>query len=148
MATFDTVEYAKQVSVPPTQLDTTEQHGRIRIAHFDTGTIDAAQNDLLNLIKMPAGKVRILRVCGANPAYGASATLDIGHTGYTNLSNVAVAASEAAFVAALAVASAADVDKIVDVTIESRGGFTVQGKLEGANPASGQLKGWLEYVVD
>ena len=148
MATFDSVEYAKQVSVPPGSLDPTEQHGRIRIAHFDTGTIDAAQNDLLNLIKMPAGKVRILRVSGANPAYGTSATLDIGHTGYTNLAGAAVAASENAFISALAVASAAAIDSIIDVTIESRGGFVLQGKLEGANPASGALKGWIEYVVD
>lgn len=148
MPTFDSVEYAKQVAVPPTQLDPTEQHGRIRIAHFDTGTIDAAQNDLLNLIKMPAGKVRILRVTGTNPAYGVSTTLDIGHTGYTNLSGVAVAASENAFVSALAVASAGAIDTVIDVAIESRSGFTLQGKLEGANPASGRLQGWIEYVQD
>jgi hypothetical protein len=148
MATFDTVEYAKQVAVPPTALDTTEQAGRVRIVHFDTGTIDAAQNDLINLIKMPAGNVRILALRGVKPAYGAGATLDIGHTGYTNLSGTAVVASEAAFVAALDVAAAGDLDKVIDVQIQSRGGFTVQAKLEGANPASGQLKGWLEYVVD
>lgn len=148
MATFDTTEYGQQVAVPPDALDPTEMAGRIRLAHFDTGTIDAAQNDLINIIKMPAGKVRILRLCGRNPAYGASTTFDLGHTGYTNLSGTAVAASENAFVSALDVAAAADIAKVVDQTIESRGGFTLQGKLEGANPASGQFKGWIEYVVD
>lgn len=151
MATYNAVEYGNQVAVPPTPLDPTQDKGRVRIAHFDfTGITSAAIGDLINLIKLPAGKVRILKVCIKHASWATSSTLSIGHTGYTLATDKsAVAAAAAAFLAATAMNNTTDIDALADVVIDSTSGFTLTGTIGGA--AAGSLansSGWVEYVVD
>lgn len=76
-------------------LETHEQHGRVRAAYFkhtQSGAGDATSS--VALVKLPAGKVRLL--AAQSKAYvnwtTASATLDLGWDAYTNLSGTAVAA--------------------------------------------------------
>lgn len=144
----NSTEYGNQVAVPPTPLDPTQLHGRLRVAHFEFTWITGDVNSLLNMVKMPQGKVRILEVTLVKSAFGTGATLDLGHTGYTNLAGTAVAASENAFATALDIDDTANLSQVVDVVVESRGGFTIQGKIETATATAETLSGWFTYVVD
>lgn len=149
MAAFDSDEYALQVGSTATPLDPTQAQGRVRIGHFNFAALTAAANDTLNLLKMPAGKIRILRVCIQKSAFGAGGTLDMGFGAYTNRSDgAAVAADPDAFVANLAMDATTAVDQLVDVVVDSRGGWTLTGLLETAGATAETLKGWIEYTID
>lgn len=137
-------------------LDTTEKHGKIRIAHFSfpaniTGDITTS---LINMARMPAGKVRILRVNNggktARVAWDISCTLSIGHGGYQPATSgaAAVAADLVAFATGLVVTGTTDISKLVNVAIESRAGFTIQGRVDGAAATTEDLTGFIEYTVD
>lgn len=150
MANFNSAEYAI-VSAPPivTPLDPTQDKGRVRVAHFDFTNISPAATDILFHAKMPAGKVRLLRYCAKKTAFNVGATMNLGHNGYTQRADgVAVAASAAAFLAAFAMDNINDESRLIDIAIDSRGGFDVRGTLAVAGGANENLIGWIEYVVD
>jgi hypothetical protein len=150
MANISSVEYAI-ASAPPVSapLDPTQDKGRIRIAHFDFTGISPGSTDVLFHARMPAGKVRLLRYCAQKTAFATNATMNLGHNGYTNrATGAAVAASAAAFLAAFAMDNTNDEDQLIDVAIDSRGGFDVRGTMAAAGGTSENLIGWIEYVVD
>ena len=151
MATFSSLEYGQQVAVPPTPLDPTQDKGRVRIAHFDlTGIVSAAIGDLFNLIRLPPGKIRILRTVIKHGSWAASSTLSIGHSGYIKSSDKStVAASAAGILAATAMNNTTDIDVLSDFVLDSTQGSVLQGTVAGA--AGGTLPastGWVEYVQD
>lgn len=149
MADVNSTEYGIQ-SAPPisSPLDPTKDKGRIRIASFSFSAISPGATDRLLHCIMPAGKIRILRYVGKRQAFSAGSTMSIGHLGYTTPAGVATAASATAFLAAFAMDAATDLDTLVDITIDSRSGFTVYGQLAVAGAAAKNLIGWLEYVAD
>jgi hypothetical protein len=151
MATFNSVEHAQQIANPPVLLDTTQDRGRIRIGHFDiTGIVSAASSDDFNLLRLPAGRIRILRCSCKHGAWAASSTLSFGHRGFIRTSDKAtVAAAATAFTAAIAMPNTTDIDLLSDVVIDSTQGFTLVGFVGGA--AGGTLPattGFIEYVID
>jgi hypothetical protein len=153
MATFNSLEYGYEVAVPPTQLNPGQKHGRVRIAHFGFSAaggnaLTASAGDTLNLVKLPAGKVRVMSIVHKKTAFGTSGTMALGHGGYSPLTGAAVAASTAAFVAAQAMDNTNTVRNEVDVEIESKSGFIVTGTLAVAAATAEDLVGWVEYVCD
>ena len=150
MATQNSTQYAKQVAVPVTFLDPTEDRGRIRLAYFEFGALTIVTADVINLIRIPAGKVRILRVACKHAAWTASATMSVGHAGYTDSATKdAVAASAAAFLAATAMDNTTDIDKLADIAYDTTTGFIVTATDAAAGKANTvATAGWLEYVQD
>lgn len=151
MATFSSAEYTKQTAVPPTPLDPTEDKGRVRIAHFDmTGIVSATIGDIIQAVKLPAGKVRVLRYCCKHGAWAASSTFSLGNAAYTRSSDkTTVVASANSIAAAVAMNNTTDVDVLADAVFDSTTGVTIQGTVAGA--AGGTLPsslGWIEYVQD
>lgn len=148
-AAFDSNEYAEQVGVGATPLDPTEAHGRLRIGHFQFDSLTAAAADTLNLLKMPAGKVRVLKVVAISSAFVATADLDIGYGAYTNRTDGAsVVADPDAFANDLDVATGGTFETYPDLVIDSRGGWNLTGVLATAGASADTLRGWVEYVVD
>lgn len=157
VTTINSTQYANQTTTPVTKQPPCDLHGRKRVAIFEcvqSGVGDA--NSLLLLAKLPAGTVRVLGGVFACDAFGASRVLTIGHQGYTGLDGVAVAASQAAFIAAFSVASAlTDTYKkaggaaAAGVKIESRDGFVVSAQVTGGTiPDTTKVNGWIEYAQD
>ncbi|HYD35960.1 MAG TPA: hypothetical protein VD999_07920 [Vitreimonas sp.] len=148
-ATHASDEYALQTGVTATPLDPTQSMGRVRIGHFNYTALTSADGDTLNLLKMPAGKVRVLRACVQNSAFAASTVLDLGYGAYTDRdSRVAIAADPDAFVVDADVNATTDKDLLVDVVVDSAGGWTLTGTLTGGAGTAESLSGWVEYVVD
>lgn len=83
------------VTVPSTNLNTTEKHGVVRHAYvtcLQSGAGDAGSS--FALFKLPPGRVRLLTSlsrCYVNWTTG-SATLDLGWDAYTGMDGVTVAA--------------------------------------------------------
>ena len=123
-----------------------------------TGT--PAANDLVNVCRMPAGKIKVLGpLCGVNPSANVAGTVDIGHAGYTNQSGTAVAADPDAFVDGLTVAAAGfllaggtnNIAEFTEATdlIDARDPWVVQAKILTAAPAAAAIWRFLiAYVVD
>lgn len=148
-AAFDSIEYAKQVGSTATPLDPTDAHGRVRIGHFEFSSLTAAAADTLNLLKMPAGKTRVLALHLVTSAFAATADLDIGYSAYTNRSDrAAVVADPDAFANDLDVATGGAFHVYPDVVIDSTGGWTLTGVLALAGGTTETVKGWVEYVID
>ena len=145
----DSDEYALQVGATATPLDPTQAHGRIRVGHFKFAALTSAADDTLNLLKMPAGKVRVLAVHVKTSAFAVSTVLDIGYGAYTDRSSRdAVVAAPAAFASDLAVSSAGDLHAYPDVIIDSTGGWTLTGLLQVGAGTAETLSGYVEYVID
>lgn len=147
---------------PPVKLETNERHGRTRIAYF-SHTQGAAAGDIgstVDLCKLPAGKVRVLKtesyiVCST---FGAARVLDIGHTGYTQPDGTVVAASADTIADGIDVSAAASkqmgagtnaLGTDPTVVYESKAGLTIQAVVAGGTwPVAATLKGYIEYVLD
>ena len=142
-------EYQNQTADPVVELAPTDQHGRVRMAHFTFDSITGDANSTLDLIKMPAGRVRVLGVHMANSAFTATAALSLGHTGYTAEDGTAEPADDDAFATGVDVATASTGRYVhCDVLVKSRGGFIVRGTVKTAGGASETLSGYLTYTVD
>lgn len=153
MTTVSSFEVTSELVFPQVPLNPGQKHGRIRIASFKWGAatgnlLTAAAGNTLGMARMPAGRVKVLRITHAKNAFTASATMALGHFGFTTLAGVVVASSAAAFVAAQAMDNANTVSNIVDVELESRSGFILMGTLAVAGAASREFNGFIEYVQD
>lgn len=116
VTTQKSTEYTNVTATPPTNLQTTEAHGRVRIQYFvhaQSGAGDAGSS--VALCKLPAGRVRLLLPMSSIYVNWttASATMDLGWDAYTDAEGDAVVA---------------DADGLVDgVSVESAGYFTGTG---------------------
>jgi hypothetical protein len=150
MATTNSTEYGNTVAVPAVMNDVCDEHARVRIRSFTYTQVGAgASGDLINLCKLPAGNIRTCGVFITNSALGASRTVKVGHTGYTNLANTTVAASSTAFLAATSVAAAGQIADHSTQKISSKEGLTVQALIEGGTiPDATTLNGYVLYALD
>lgn len=118
-----------------------ESRGKLRVSRF-SWTGDAAQNDLVELCRLPEG-ARIYRGYLDFTAFGASVTLDIGD-----------GTTENKYVSALSVASAGQSNFATTNALYGLGrerltaNTTLTAKFEAANPASGSIYGYVEYTVE
>jgi hypothetical protein len=146
---------------PPVMNHASQSHGRLRVMAFEftQGAAAGDANSLMNLVQLPAGKLRCYFSNSwlANSAFGAARTLDVGWTAYVDPDGVAVAASVDGFDADIDVSGAAaaalgsDIaaanGKMVD--FDSRDGVLIQAKvIAGTIPAAATLKGYIVYAQD
>lgn len=154
-------QVTSMTATPPVRLGTSEHHGVVRVAYFSctqSGAGDAAST--LDLVRIPAGKVRILKmssklICSA---WGAARTLNVGHTGYTKPDNSAQAASAACIADTIDVSAAASKELGTGtgglgtdptLLIESTSGALIQAVVAGGTiPDGATLNGYVSYVMD
>lgn len=130
--------------------ETTESHGRVRVAVIDT-KVSVAGTDL-EFVRFPAGRIRILGIASAVKATFATGgtTLKIGVSAYDNLVGTKVAADDDALMAATASASIANLAAAgaSGVLLETKSGFTITGKTSANLAVNDTIKGAILYVVD
>lgn len=138
----------------------TDLGGKLRFMNFtftQSGAGDAGST--VDLFKLPAGRHRILLASSrvAYSAWGASRTLDIGHTAYTDLDGDAVTADPDALtgtgpedVSSAGVMTPSNAANSVDsVLIESKEEVLIQGVVAGGTiPDGATLAGYFVYVTE
>jgi hypothetical protein len=139
MATFLSDQLTNAAAKPAVM--NAADHGRVERRYF-SWTGDAAQNDLVQLCKVPAG-ARIMFGRIGYTAFGVSVTLDIGDgsTGNKYLSAADVSAAGASDFANTIALKGLGQDGQLSAEI------TLTAKLGGANPASGSLNGYIDYLL-
>jgi len=150
MANQNSTQYANTQAVPATMNDVCDEHGRVRVRAFDfTQSGAGADGDTVTLCQLPAGTLRIVGVQIINSALGASRVVKVGHTGYTNLSNAAVAASDNAFLANTSVAAAGTINSVLSSKFTNKTGVTVRATITGGTiPDGTTLNGQILYALD
>lgn len=152
--THDSDQVAKIRSANYEKLTTKELYGRRRVS-FGTITVDAAQNDTIGMVKIPAN-CRILVGRLLTTALGASVTASVGMyaqdgSGYIDAAGT-VADSAVNLLAATDV-SAASTTAFAN-TIALNAGYVTEKDiilavtLAGGNPAEGTITMDVEYVND
>jgi hypothetical protein len=159
VTTEKSVQLGNADLLPDVKNQTNVSRGKKRVEYFSftQGAAAGDANSLADLVKLPAGRVRVLltECYVAGSAFGASRTLDIGYTAYRDFSGETVAADvdalldgrdvAAATGAVIAVAAGAD----PTLYLESAEGVLIQAKcLGGTLPAGATLKGYVTYVTD
>lgn len=158
-----TTEYSTEytngeITKPVVANHTTEQHGRVRFARatFVQGAAAGDIGSVQVLLKLPSGRVRVLGHLSrlVTSAFGASRTLSVGYSAYTDVDGAAVAASSAAFASALDVSAAAAntfaaATAAGDSLFLSQAGVTIAAVVAGGTiPAAATINLLLAYVVD
>ncbi len=163
MTTQLSVQYTQLYStVPATPLNSTDFHGVLRVAYFQTTQSGAGSAPSSHaLVKLPPGRVRLL--LGISRAWvdwtTASATLDLGWDAYTDLDGAAVAADPDGLVDGLNVDAAGYFNfegaltaiKALGGTklFESKGGVVIRATSQDVALANNDVAhGYLVYVQD
>ncbi|WP_435310647.1 hypothetical protein [Primorskyibacter sedentarius] len=148
-------------AAPPVANPAYNDGGRLRVKFFDF-TQGAAAGDAgstVDLVKLPAGKCRVLGALSFIEwsAFGASRVLDIGYTAHTDTDGATVAANAVALDNDINVASAgsaamgsdAAVNLGKSLELNSKSGVTIQAACAGGTiPAGARLVGYVVYVQD
>ncbi len=145
-------DYAAQTFVKGSDWNSKLRVSYCKLTFTAAGYTTASAGDI-KLIRMPAGKVRILGdlsriVCAAGTS---TSDLDIGYAAYTGEDNVAVVADEDGYSASIdvgggAINAALKTGAVIEHS--SRSGFDVVCSFDTANsPASGDLLLILVYQV-
>lgn len=162
VTTESSTEYTNETASPPVKVASSTKGGKQRIAYFSFTQSAAVgdANSTANLVKLPPGKVRLLKpesrfVCSA---FGAARLLDIGYLAHTKGDGTAVAASQDTILDGGDVAAAAKLEcgagtngLGTDATIlfDSRDGVSIQALCSGGTiPAGATLKGFFTYVIE
>lgn len=142
MATLYSDQITGLRATPQSKPDSGVSNGKVRSEVF-TWTGDAAQNDLVELCRLPVG-ARILTGRLDFTDFGTSVTLDIGdgttENKYLSALDIATAAGNADFANTYALYGLGRERLSTAITLTA--------KLEGANPASGTLAGYILYTVE
>lgn len=140
MATLYSTQRTNQRATPTVKNPSTAD-GKVKRLFFDW-TADAAQNDSIELVNVPKG-ARVMKGEVAYSAFGASVTLDIGN-----------GTTENYYLSALDVSAAGTSSFANTIALKGLGSdgevtaaFVLTAKLEGANPASGSLYGWVDILL-
>jgi len=142
MATLYSDQITGLRATPQSKPDSTVSNGKLRCEVF-SWTGDAAQNDLVELCRLPVG-ARIMTGFVDFTDFGTSITLDIGdgttENKYLSALDIATAAGTSAF---------ANTYALYGVGRERLStAITLTAKLEGGNPGSGSLYGYIWYTVE
>jgi len=151
MATTNSTQYGNTVAVPPVMNAVNAEHGRVRVAAFDyTQAAQGSAGDDVNLVKLPAGSIRVLSVYVAFSAFGASRTLDLGYGAIVELSDGTTTAADPDGISANTdISGAGAVTSTANKTISSTEGVIVSAQVnDGTLPAAATLNGYVLYVVD
>jgi hypothetical protein len=142
MPTFRSTQLALTDLNPITKLNSSFSEGKLRVKAFDW-TGDAAQNDLVQLCTLPKG-ARILHGSLNLTAFGTSVTIDVGdgttENKYLSGSTTAAAGGTVTFASTWALYGYGREALAADIVLTA--------KLEGANPDSASLYGYVQYIVE
>lgn len=146
-------------AVPPSNIHVTDWRGKLRFeffTHTQVATGDA--NSTVELVKLPAGKVRVFKTLSviSVSALGAARTMDVGYRAHTKVDGTAVAEVEDAFISALDVSAATNNTAFTEaaattptLALESREGITIFAKVEAAAIDPGEtFTGVVFYAID
>lgn len=140
MPTFLSDQLTNAAANPPVMNNASTDGDSVK--KFFSWTGDAAQNDLVQLVKIPKG-ARIIEGRVLTTALGASVTLAIGDgtTAAKYLAATDVSAiSSTSFANTAALFGAGSQGELAAEII-------LTGTLAGANPAAGTIQGWVEYQL-
>ena len=154
MATVYSIQKTKwNQNVPSEKIDTTEQAGRVRVAHAEYEASSLAQNDVIEMFNLPNG-ARIISGRLAHDALGSSTTLSVGYAAHNNAAGTAVSASAAAYKAAAASTSATAVNAANTIALgenslvdADKDGLPVSVTMGGA-AGTGTIQLTMMYVID
>jgi len=141
-ATFYSDQITLLRATPQSKPLADESRGKLRVSHF-TFTGDVAQNDLVELCRLPEG-ARIYSGRVDFTDFGTSVTMDIGdgttENKYASAIDVATAAGQSDF---------ANTHALYGLGRERlAAGITLTAKFEAANPDSGSIRGYILYSVE
>lgn len=141
-ATFYSDQITSLRATPQSKPMSGESNGKVRVAHFSF-TGDVAQNDLVELCRLPEG-ARIYHGRVGFTDFGTSVTMDIGdgttENKYASAIDVATAAGQSDF---------ANTNALYGLGRERlSAGITLTAKFEAANPDSGSIYGYVLYAVE
>lgn len=159
MATFYSEQITKLNSIPAEPLNVDESHGKLRIAVFEYDQVaEGADGTIIQLCKLPAGRVRVLGEESLlyHNLTTATVDLDVGWAAYTDFAGDTVAADddgldveincETAAIVRLGSALVAEANMKV---FESQEGVIITATLETAVIAADDtLNGYIVYVLD
>lgn len=93
-ATQNSTQFAYGEAKPPVMVEAHQWNGKMRFFEFDWTAATGVATDTVALVKLPAGKCRLILPLSriAFSAFGASRTMDLGWEAYTDLDGAAVAA--------------------------------------------------------
>jgi hypothetical protein len=159
-----TTEKSDQITnveaTPPVLEDTTSLHGRHRIAYFTHTQVAVGDaNSLVEVVQLPAGRVRVLFSESLIEHNWVTATIDmsVGWDAYVDQDGVAVVADPNGLDVAIDVevagvfvpGSAVAAGTAKTMLFESRGGVTITVQAIAAALAVGDtVNGYLTYVLD
>ena len=146
-------------AVPAVPLQPDEHHGKVRIARFDYDQVaEGAIGTVIDLVKLPAGRIRLLGRLSQlyHNLTTATVDLDIGQDAYTNFAGTAVVADpdgldndidcEAAGIINIGSVLVAQAQ---DKVFESQEGVTINCTLVTAViAAADSLRGYIAYVLE
>jgi hypothetical protein len=154
-------EFTNQNATPPTIMDSIDNGGRVRFAKvtFTQGAAAGDANSTIDLIELPAGKVRFLGNMSSLvfSAFGAARVLDIGWLAYTDQNGTAVVADADGLDDGIDVSAAGRVTLGTNTAVtsgdslvfQSRGPVTLQATvLGGTIPAAATVEGVIAYTFD
>lgn len=155
MATQNSTQYAQGIAQPPTMVESNQWNGKMRFYEFDWTAAAGSAGDTVALIKIPAGKVRLVLPLSriAFSAFGASRTMDLGWEAYTDSDGAAVAADPNGLDDGVDVSGAGSVNPSGTVggaetyLFDSRGGVVITAQInDGTIVAANTLKGYFVTV--
>lgn len=161
MATFYSEQVTKLDAVPAEVLDVDQSHGKVRICRFDYDQVaEGAADSVIQLCKLPAGRVRILGYLSAlyHNLTTDTVDLDVGWAAHTDFDGTAVAADEdglddnidceTAGVVSLG-SVAAVLAQCQSKVLESQTGVVITASVKTAViAADDSLRGHIAYVLD
>lgn len=114
---------------------------------FTQGAAAGDATSTAALVKMPAGKHKVLGIAVVCSAFGASRVLDIGYEAHTNTAGAAVNADADAFKNDLDVSAAATSLIALNTDMDSAAGYVVNATVAGGTiPAGATLAGWVLFA--
>mgnify|MGYP003632521876 FL=1 len=153
-------QYAESYSSIPAKVpETHEWAGRLRIAFFEftQGSSAGDATSTATLVKLPAGKVRLilpLSYIGAS-ALGSSRTMDLGWQAYVNDAGTTVAADPNGLDDGIDVSSATTstpggtVGTHETVLFSSQAGVVIDAQInDGTLPSGATIMGYFIYTID
>ncbi len=152
-------QIVNQEATPPVMTGVDTLRGKLKMLRFSftQGAVAGAAGSLAELVKIPAGVVRVILPVSriAFSAMGTARTLDLGWLAYTDTNDAAVAADPNGLDDGVDVSSAGSVSPGGTVggdetyLFESNGGLTLTAQInDGTLPAGATLKGYIFYVQD
>lgn len=146
MATANSDLYTLQTKNGTDRPKSSDYYGRVRVACIDTKLTAAA--NVINLVQLPAGRIRILGASQITATLATNTTtVKIGYPAYTKLDGTSQTGDDDAFMTATA-ASSVSAKGLINGIVESQSGVTLQATLSANGAANDTLKGFILFVID